>query len=252
MAYAGVLVGMGGPLRVMFMHEIRDWSQRQSACHPFFIHKSGLFRDGLWNLHCECRLTNPPAFTPEQAITDSEFYRLLGRYWIAAQLPLAGLLYGFGGWAWIVWGICVRVTVSLIGHWFVGFLAHNFGELTWRVEEASVQGYNLNGLGLLTMGEAWHNNHHAFPESARLGLKAGQHDPGWWILCLLMRCGLVHELTLPRDIPHRPEVVKAGHSRLRSVRDAEQVLLAADEQFVVDRGRGATDEFAHAIDCHDF
>ncbi|MGD9856643.1 MAG: acyl-CoA desaturase, partial [Planctomycetaceae bacterium] len=56
MVYAGVLVGMGGPRRIVFMHEIRDWSQRQPACHPFYAHQSGRLRDALWNLHCACRL----------------------------------------------------------------------------------------------------------------------------------------------------------------------------------------------------
>ena len=108
MVYAGVLVGMGGPRRVISMHEIRDWSQRQSHCHPFFIHKSRFLKDGIWNLHCECRLTNGPAFSPEQRVSGSTFYRLLDRYWMAAQLPLAGVLFLLGGWGWVVWGVCVR------------------------------------------------------------------------------------------------------------------------------------------------
>ena len=99
----------------------------------------------------------------------------------------------------------------------VGFLAHNHGQMTWRVSGASVQGYNVRGLGLLTMGEAWHNNHHAFPESARLGLEAGQHDPGWWLLSMLKRCGLVDELVLPQDLPSRPELVRVDTTPGRAV-----------------------------------
>ena len=45
-----------------------------------------------------------------------------------------------------------------------------------------MQGYNVRHFGFVTMGEAWHNNHHAFPSSARLGLHAGETDPGWWVL----------------------------------------------------------------------
>ena len=45
-----------------------------------------------------------------------------------------------------------------------------------------MQGYNVPFAALLTMGESWHNNHHAFPGSARLGLRAGEWDPGWWVL----------------------------------------------------------------------
>jgi len=78
------------------------------------------------------------------------------------------------------------------------------------LEGHAVQGYNLPRLGLVTMGEAWHNNHHAFPGSARMGLVAGQHDPGWWALCGLRRLGLVWGLRGPGDLPPRPERVRIG------------------------------------------
>lgn len=206
MVSAGMLVGMGGPRKVIRMHEMRDWAQRQSACHPFFNHGVNWFRDGLWNLHCEFQPTDAPVIEIQEVVTHSEFYRLLDRYWMAVQLPLAIALYFLGGWSWVVWGICVRITASLFGHWLVNFLAHNFGEVPWQVEGASVQGHNLIGLGLLTMGEAWHNNHHAFPESAKFGLESGQLDPGWWLLSLLKKCGCIDHLTLPQDLPHRAEL----------------------------------------------
>ncbi len=56
------------------------------------------------------------------------------------------------------------------------------------------------------MGECWHNNHHAYPGSARLGLHDGEWDPGWWVLMGLQRAGLVWNLRLPLDLPRRPEL----------------------------------------------
>ncbi|MCA9037417.1 MAG: hypothetical protein KDA91_19910, partial [Planctomycetaceae bacterium] len=120
MVYVGVLVGLGGPRRMLYMHDIRDWAQRQSDCHPFFIHQSKMIKDAVWNLHCECQLTHAPVFCPEENVANNPFYKLLDRYWIAAQLPVAALLYLIGGWSWVVWGICVRVTISSVGHWLVG------------------------------------------------------------------------------------------------------------------------------------
>ena len=57
------------------------------------------------------------------------------------------------------------------------------------------------------MGEAWHNNHHAFPGSARLGLDKGESDPGWWVLTVLARLGLVWGVKTPESLPHRPNLV---------------------------------------------
>lgn len=201
----GTLVGMGGPQRMLYLHDIRDWAQRQPRCHPFFIHSSAIWRDWWWNLHCEIRLADPPDFVPEQAVVQDKYYRWLDRNWMLLQLPMATVLYGLGGWPWVIWGVCIRVPFSLTGHWLVGYLAHNVGPRTWHLEGHAVQGHNLPGLGLLSMGEAWHNNHHAFPDSARLGIHRGEFDPGWWFLCGLRRVGLVWNLQLPADLPPRPE-----------------------------------------------
>ena len=78
------------------------------------------------------------------------------------------------------------------------------------------KGHNVHGLGLLTMGEAWHNNHHAYPESARLGLEPGQPDPSWWVLSLLRFIGLVKNVRLPENLPPRKELHKVVASSCRS------------------------------------
>jgi len=74
------------------------------------------------------------------------------------------------------------------------------------VEGAAVQGYNVTLAALISMGEAWHNNHHAFPGSARLGLFPGQVDPGWWLIRLFAACGLAKGIKTPVDLPSRKEL----------------------------------------------
>ena len=208
LVYLGVLVGMGGPRRMVFLHDIRDWSQRHPRCHRFFIHRSRIWVDWFWQMHCKLKLVHAPEFQPDESITRSRFYRFLDRTWMLQQLPIALMLFAFGGWSWVVWGICVRVTISLTGHWLVGYIAHNAGSQQYIVEGASTQGYNIPALGLITMGEAWHNNHHAFPESARLGLTRSQLDPGWWVLSLLRRIGLIWNVRLKENLPPRDGLVE--------------------------------------------
>ncbi len=223
LVYLGVLVGMGGPRRIVHMHDIRDWAQRHPKCHDFYIHNSPIWLDWFWQMHCDLKLDRPPEYRPDQPITGPLFYRMLDRTWMLQQLPLAACLFYFGGAPWVVWGVCVRVVVSLTGHWLVGYFAHNNGQKTWVVDGAAVQGRNLPGLGLITMGEAWHNNHHAYPESARLGLNPGQNDPGWWAISLLHRIGFVQRVKLPNNLPERKELrrvtgEKRASSRLGSRR----------------------------------
>ena len=109
----------------------------------------------------------------------------------------------------------VYVLLCVTGHWLVGYFAHNDGGKHWHVEGAAVQGYNIKYLGLITMGECWHNNHHAFPGSAKLGLHKSETDPGWWVLKALEKMDVVWDIKLPEDLPDRAElkVVNRCHNK---------------------------------------
>ena len=72
------------------------------------------------------------------------------------------------------------------------------GPQGWAVDCVAVQGHDLPAAALITFGDAWHGNHHAWPGSARLGVEKGQADPGWSVLLALRRVGLVHGLRSQR------------------------------------------------------
>lgn len=203
----GVLVGMAGPFGMIWQHDLRDWAQRQSRCHPYLRHGSGMLKDCWWQLHCDLKLHNPPRFKLEQRLQSNPVYRFMERTWMLQQLPWAMLFYYFGGVSWVVFGISARIAVSVFGHWLIGYYAHNYGDRDWHVEGAAVQGHNVRFAGLLTMGESWHNNHHAFPGSALLGIYENQPDPGWWVLNALHNLGLVWNIKLPGDLPARQELL---------------------------------------------
>jgi stearoyl-CoA desaturase (delta-9 desaturase) len=204
--YIGALVGLAGPLGLLRQHELRDYAQRQCDCHPYLRHGTSFWRDFWWQVHCELMLDREPAVVLEPRIANDRLLGWLERTWMLQQLPVALLLYAWGGWGFVVWGSCARVTAGILGHWLIGHFAHKHGGMNHEVQEAAVQGRNIRFTSLLTMGECWHNNHHAFPGSARLGLYAGEWDPGWWLLCGLRRLGLVWSLRLPQDLPARAEL----------------------------------------------
>jgi len=214
--YFGVLVGLAGPIGMMYTHDLRDWAQRQKRCHAYFGHKTSLLRDAFWQMHCDIQLDQPPDFCPETSVRDNAFYRFLEKTWMWQQLPVAILLYWLGGMEWVVWGVGLRVSVSVTGHWLIGHFAHNRGQRHWHIDGAAVQGFNIKFCGILTMGECWHNNHHAFPGSALLGVEPGQSDPGWWVLKVLEKLGLVWNLSTPMDLPPRRELIDIHQSIKRN------------------------------------
>lgn len=210
LVYLGVLVSMAGPLGMIRLHDMRDWGQRQVSCHDFFAHSAGFWKDAWWQLHCKLELNNPPVFQLEASLMDDRFYRVLERTWMLQQLPLAVVLYFIGGIPFIIWGVCLRVSVSLIGHWFVGYLAHQTQDQVFNIKDTCVQGYNLDRLGIITFGESYHGNHHAFPQSAKLGFLKGQVDIGWWFVCALQKVGLASNLNTPDSLELRKGIELVG------------------------------------------
>ena len=206
LVYMGVLVGLGGPFTMIRTHDMRDWAQRQDRCHDYFAHRRPILVDALWQMHGDIRLETPPVLVIEAAVVQDPFYRFIERHWIAVHLPWAIAFYLLGGWAWVLWGVCAQIATTVTGHWLIGYFAHQAHEDDWQVGGAGVQGRNVPLVGWLTMGEGWHNNHHGFPGSARMGLYAGQSDPGYRFIRMLEAVGLAWDVRLARDLPHRPQL----------------------------------------------
>lgn len=208
LVWLGTLVGMAGPFGMIRAHDMRDWHQRQTECPPHPSHGAGFWRDAWWQMHCKFELAHPPHFEIEPQIAQDRVYQWMERHWMAQQAFVAVPLFLLGGLDWVLWGVCLRVSVSLIGHWMVGHFAHKTGHQGWVVKGLPVQGYNLPGLGLITFGENWHSNHHAFPHSAKLGVEDGQLDPGFWFIKALEHAGLASAVLGPNDKPERDGLTK--------------------------------------------
>lgn len=210
LSWFGTVVGMSGPFRMIRAHDIRDWAQRQSDCHDYLAHRQPMLIDAIWQMHGRLELERPPAFDLGRIGRDP-VHRFLERTWMLQQIPIAAGLWLLGGWGFVVWGVCARVSISVIGHWFVGHLAHRRGPQTWQVRDAGVQAHDVPWAAIPTMGEAWHNNHHAYPGSARIGLYPGQSDWGYRFIQLLERLGLAWNV-------RTPEVMEERHAALETAR----------------------------------
>lgn len=130
------------------------------------------------------------------------FYRMLQYIHGPLQLALAGVLFALGGWSWVIWGVFVRLVMSYHATWLVNSAAHSLGYRTYRTPDLST---NCWWVALISWGEGWHNNHHAFPYSARHGLRWFEIDPTWWSVKILAVLRLVDRIKLPA-----PEALRRG------------------------------------------
>jgi len=96
-----------------------------------------------------------------------------------------------GGLGGLLWGGAVRVMLLHHATFSINSLCHCFGRRPFATADES---RNLAWLAPIAFGEAWHNNHHAFPTSARHGLGRGQIDPGAWVVSGLERCHLAWDV----------------------------------------------------------
>jgi stearoyl-CoA desaturase (delta-9 desaturase) len=100
----------------------------------------------------------------------------------------------------------VRISVTSTGIWLVNYLVHKHGYQNFELDGCAEQGRNSLWLGALSMGEGWHNNHHAYPRSARLGFHSWELDPGYWWICFMRWSGLAWEVQTFEDFEARPNL----------------------------------------------
>lgn len=165
---------------------------------PHVGHGSGL--GGLWHAHTGWLLeTQGQADWRKYArdlYEDPKMKRIAKRFplWVALSLlipTLAGFaLHGFtlpGALRGLVWGGLVRIFLLHHVTWSINSVCHFFGSRRFDLEDHST---NVAWLAIPSLGESWHHNHHAFPRSARHGLRPWEIDPSALVIGGLERAGL--------------------------------------------------------------
>src|SRR3954452_7880502 len=136
-------------------------------------------------------------------------------WWVLAGLAM-GSLIGFvlGGFTLkaaltgLLWGGFVRIFLQHHVTWSINSVCHFFGRRRFEVEDEST---NVFWLAIPSLGEAWHHNHHAFPRSARHGLKWYEIDLSAALIALLQKLGLAWNVT--KIAPERQAQKLAGATR---------------------------------------
>ena len=206
-AICGALAFQGDPIDWVATHRL----------HHAFSDKPGdphSVRRGLWWAHVEWlfrRNSYMPTdeqrerYTPD--LWNDPFYQALRWLYIPMQIALAIGLFLAGGWPWVIWGIFGRLVWVYHATWLVNSAAHAFGYRTYRTTDRSTNSW---WVALITWGEGWHNNHHAFPFSARHGLRWFEFDPTWLAIRAMAAMKLVDKVRVP-TIEMRERLAGAQH-----------------------------------------
>ncbi|KAI3737571.1 hypothetical protein L2E82_27578 [Cichorium intybus] len=124
------------------------------------------------------------------------FYRFIQKTYMLHISALAVLIYAYGGFTYLVWAVGVAPTWGYHTTFLVNSACHVWGNQTWDTGDLSKNNW---WVALVTFGEGWHNNHHAFEYSARHGLEWWQIDFCWYMIMFLEAIGLATNVKLPSE-----------------------------------------------------
>ncbi|MCL7024979.1 hypothetical protein MKW94_024637 [Papaver nudicaule] len=195
-AYFGLHAVQGDPMHWVSVHRYHHQfvDSKRDPHSPiegfWFSHINWIFHNNY--LREKCGNPNNVMDLRKQA-----YYRFLRKTHLLHLLGLALLLYVIGGLPHLIWGMSVRIAVGHHGTFMVNSICHTWGKRSWNTKDLSKNNWVV---GFLAFGEGWHNNHHAFEFSARLGLEWWQLDVPWYIIKLLEYLGLATNVKVPTKI----------------------------------------------------
>jgi stearoyl-CoA desaturase (delta-9 desaturase) len=120
--------------------------------------------------------------------------------WVLLSLLIPTVIAGLVTMSWMgallgfIWGGLVRIFIVHHITWSVNSVCHIWGARPYKSHDES---RNNAIVGILAFGEGWHNNHHAFPTSARHGLRWWQFDLSYVIIKALEAVGLIWNVRVP-------------------------------------------------------
>lgn len=187
--FCGTMSMQGGPIWWIGLHRHHHQYSDQHVDHHDST-KGFLWSHLLWMFYEVPALKEVPKFTKD--ISDDPVYRFFDNYFFPMQVAFGFLLYAIGaqfglGWSFVFWGIFARLILVYHCTWLVNSATHKFG---YRSHDSGDRSTNCWWVALLTYGEGWHNNHHAFQYSARHGLAWWEFDMTWMMIKTLKALGL--------------------------------------------------------------
>jgi stearoyl-CoA desaturase (delta-9 desaturase) len=203
LAIAGSMAGQGPPIYWVANHRRHHhYSDQEGDPHSPYVNGTTALSgwSGFWHAHLgwtfEHALTSTLVYTPD--LLRNAVLRWVNRHyllWLVSGIVVPALIGGMVTRSWVgaysagLWGGLVRLFFAYQFTLAINSATHLFGAQAFDTGDHS---RNTSWLALPTLGEAWHNNHHAFPTAAVFAARWWQVDLGGYLVLLLQRCGLIH------------------------------------------------------------
>ena len=205
-AILGSLAGQGGTLFWVSTHRRHHLFSDRSG-DPHNANDGFLWSHAGWTLSSDLNAAKSSDLAKD--LSRDPVLRWLDKWNITLQLLLGlgvfvvALIFSdlHGAISAVIWAISVRIVFVLHCTWLTNSAAHRWGYRSFATKDLS---RNNAWIALLTLGEGWHNNHHAFPSSAQHGLLWYEFDLSWLVIKLLSSLKLVKQVRVA-TLPYRME-----------------------------------------------
>ena len=206
----GSLALQGGPIKWVSTHRVHHaFSDRPQDPHS--PQRGFWWAHLLWLFAHDDVLDHPGKYhryAPELA--RDAVHRWIEKTSTIHFVILGLLLYAWGGLSWLIWGLFFRTAFVYHGTWLVNSAAHLWGYQSYDTNEGSRNNW---WVALISYGEGWHNNHHAYLHSAAHGLRWWEFDITYFTIRLLGWMKLATRIRLPQGGPAKlpaPTLVPKG------------------------------------------
>lgn len=219
LAIAGSMALEGSVLKWAAVHRSHhQHSDDDHDPHSPHTHGAGVWNAirGMWHAHMGW-LFRSHSISLQKYVVDLRRDRLITTMsalfplWVLLGLLIPAVLGGLMTWSWtgvllgFIWGGLVRIFLVHHVTWSINSVCHIWGSRPFNSHDESRNNFVFGVLGL---GEGWHNNHHAFPTSARHGLRWWQLDISYLTILAMSRVGLASKIRVPS--PARVAAKQAG------------------------------------------
>ncbi|HEY6122028.1 MAG TPA: acyl-CoA desaturase [Pyrinomonadaceae bacterium] len=184
-----------------------SYSDRDGDPHSPHLHGEGAWNTlrGFWHAHSgwmfRPELTGWAYYVPD-LLRDRLLFQINRLYfvWLSLGLILPSVIGGLVTMSWrgallgFLWGGLVRIFLVHHTSWSINSICHIYGGRPFQTRDFSANNF---WMALLSFGEGWHNNHHAFPSSVRHGLEWWQIDISGYVILAMRAVGLAWNVKLP-------------------------------------------------------